>query len=262
MSDVADEPAAVRGAQTPAERVAPLVERIRVVNGEEGERQLLADLFSLDGPTTLGFVNAHAVNLAWTSPPTAQAFADLDILLRDGIGIEILYKLMGRDPGLNMNGTDLIPRLVGMAEGRRIALFGAAPDSVAETAAKWRENGADIADSLDGFRDEEAYVAAARSGKPDMIVLAMGMPKQEQLAATLKQAMTTPCLIVCGGAIFDFTAGKVARAPEIMRRLRLEWLFRLMLEPKRLFGRYVIGIPVFFWRAKRYVASVPGRRSA
>ena len=60
----------------------------------------------------------------------------------------------------------------------------------------------------------------------------------------------------------DFTAGKVARAPEIMRRMRLEWLFRLLLEPKRLFGRYVIGIPVFFWRAKRYVASAAGRRGA
>jgi hypothetical protein len=58
-----------------------------------------------------------------------------------------------------------------------------------------------------------------------------------------------PCLIVCGGAIIDFMGGKTARAPQWMRKTGIEWVFRLLLEPRRLFQRYVVGNPVFLARA-------------
>jgi exopolysaccharide biosynthesis WecB/TagA/CpsF family protein len=75
----------------------------------------------------------------------------------------------------------------------------------------------------------------------------MGMPKQEAVAARLANS-GVPCLIVCGGAILDFLGGKVSRAPQWMRRLGCEWVFRLISEPKRLFTRYVVGNPMFLLR--------------
>jgi exopolysaccharide biosynthesis WecB/TagA/CpsF family protein len=75
----------------------------------------------------------------------------------------------------------------------------------------------------------------------------MGMPKQEIVAARLA-ASGVPCLIVCGGAILDFLGGKVSRAPQWVRGLGCEWVFRLLSEPKRLFSRYVVGNPLFILR--------------
>ena len=76
----------------------------------------------------------------------------------------------------------------------------------------------------------------------------MGMPKQEQLAYEIQKNIQGSGIIICGGAIIDFKAGKVKRAPKIFRTLSLEWLYRLMNEPRRLFKRYVIGIPFFFFQ--------------
>jgi N-acetylglucosaminyldiphosphoundecaprenol N-acetyl-beta-D-mannosaminyltransferase len=77
------------------------------------------------------------------------------------------------------------------------------------------------------------------------------MPRQELVARSLRAQLDYPCLIVCGGAIIDFLGGKTARAPVWMRRLGLEWVYRLVQEPGRLFRRYVLGNPLFLARALR-----------
>ena len=78
----------------------------------------------------------------------------------------------------------------------------------------------------------------------------MGMPKQETIAKFIKEQSGLNCVLVCGGAIFDFLGQKVVRAPLWMQRIGIEWVFRLVQEPKRLFKRYVIGNAVFLYRAK------------
>ena len=99
---------------------------------------------------------------------------------------------------------------------------------------------------------------------PALIVLGMGMPRQEQVARELRATLDHPCLIVCGGAIIDFLGGKTSRAPRWMRGAGLEWLFRLALEPRRLFKRYVIGNPLFIARALALAAGTakPSRGAA
>ena len=78
----------------------------------------------------------------------------------------------------------------------------------------------------------------------------MGMPKQEKIAALIRDTRMTT-LVVCGGAIIDFMGNKIKRAPRWVRQLGFEWLYRLMLEPKRLYKRYVLGNPVFIFRLMR-----------
>lgn len=215
---------------------------------------LLASLGSPRHPLILGFVNAHAMNLCSRSAVFALALHRADILLRDGSGMAILYRLLGQEPGLNLNGTDLIPRLVRLFSGKHIALYGTREPYLERAAAVIAQQlapGSRIT-TADGFRDAAAYVALAAAGKPDLIVLGMGMPKQEELAVALRSTLAHPCLIICGGAIIDFLGGKTSRAPAWMRRAGVEWLYRLALEPRRLFQRYVLGNPAFLRRAIAY----------
>ena len=232
-----------------------MLEKIERVETPGELSQLLADLSAPTGPKVLAFANAHALNALTSSQVFFDALLAADLVLRDGLGMATLFKLMNMSPGLNLNGTDLIPQLIARFDGRAIAFYG--------TQEPWLARGAHAAGQLaptshfsaaGGFDESQAYVDLVRLHKPDLIVLGMGMPKQELVAAALRASIEHPCLIICGGAIIDFLGGRVPRAPHWMRKLGAEWLFRLLLEPQRLFQRYVIGNPVYLMRAHRLAA--------
>ncbi|HEU4839572.1 MAG TPA: WecB/TagA/CpsF family glycosyltransferase [Micavibrio sp.] len=229
-----------------------LLDKIRIVRDEEDLQNILAALFPerLTRPVRVAFVNAHAFNLCWKDPSFLQNSLACDYIFRDGAGMKILFRLLGRDEGLNMNGTDFIPRLLERYKHTDIALMGTASPHLERAADKIAAGGANPILLIDGFQDDQKYTQALAGSSIRLALLAMGMPKQERIAAMLA-ASPSPRLIVCGGAILDFIAGKVTRAPAVFRRFGLEWLYRLAQEPKRLFGRYVIGNAVFLWRAVR-----------
>lgn len=214
---------------------------------------LLRDLSVIDKPRTIGFLNQHGYNLAVKDSGVADLFFSLDVLLRDGVGVEWACKLRGISPGENLNGTDFIPRLVSSLKlawpDVELFAFGTQEPWLSSGAAKLFD--ADGVFSLDGFRSEFDYLDFVNIHSSPLsrrvIVLGMGMPKQEKVAAILRENLVGPALIICGGAVFDFYSGRFPRAPKFLRKLRLEWLYRLMKEPSRLFGRYVIGIPVFLF---------------
>ncbi len=201
----------------------------------------------------LSFVNAHGFNMAAKQGDFAQALMASDTLLRDGSGMKILMKLLGRDPGANLNGTDLIPLIIDkFAEaGAPIAFMGTAEPWLARAVEAAKDRGATIALLTDGFQTEQHYVDQLARSPCRLVVLGMGMPKQERVAMMIREHLDGPMLVVNGGAILDFLAGRFPRAPKWMRALGLEWLFRLVREPGRLFQRYVIGNGVFLWRAMR-----------
>lgn len=204
-------------------------------------------------PVSLGFVNQHAYNLIEKDKQVFEAFAQLTYRLRDGGGIKIACKLNQCDPGANLNGTDLIPRLC----DQYLTTHPDAEVFILGTQEPWLSRGASSllkekpCELMDGFQEDLAYLDLVQqkgtADKPRLIILAMGMPKQERVAHLLMQQLSGPVLIICGGAIIDFSAGRVSRAPKLFRSLGLEWLYRLALEPKRLFTRYVLGIPLFFY---------------
>ncbi|WP_060507290.1 WecB/TagA/CpsF family glycosyltransferase [Pseudomonas sp. NBRC 111124] len=241
------------------QRWQTIMGKLRLVEDAADEQGLLVSLCSPQRPTVLGFVNAHAMNLVAGKADYWQALASADVLLRDGAGMAILLRRLGLAPGLNMNGTDFIPKLLAAFNGRRVAFWGTREPFLSEAAERCEARyGVHVVSRHDGFAEVDVYLGLARAQQPALIVLGMGMPKQEQLAARLA-ALDSPCLIVCGGAIVDFLGGKVTRAPQWIRRLNGEWVFRLFKEPKRLFSRYVVGNPLFLLRALRY-ARAPLRR--
>lgn len=241
-------------------RWALLLQKIeRVQNPAEGQA-LLAELSQPRVPTVLAFANAHAMNSMAVSAPFFEAMRSADRVLRDGSGMATLFKLLRMEPGLNLNGTDLIPRLLRAYDGRCIALFGTREPWLEKAGQRVREELAPHSPLIhaNGFLDAGTYCLLATTHRPALIVLGMGMPRQEEVAAHLRHVLDFPCLIVCGGAIIDFLGGKTPRAPLWMRRAGLEWVFRLALEPRRLFQRYVIGNPLFLTRALR-LASISRR---
>ena len=243
-----------------------LVQGVIRVHTERGEQQLLDSLAQPKEPTVLAFVNAHAMNSAATSKRFFDSLMAADIVLRDGIGMAILLRLLNQPPGLNLNGTDLIPKIMRLYAGRQIALFGTQDPYLRrarERVMKQLAPGSMVL-TTHCFLETGDYVHLAAKHKPELIVLGMGMPRQEEVAGMLRAAVGYPCLIVCGGAIIDFLGDKTPRAPLWLRAVGMEWVYRLGLEPRRLFARYVLGNPLFVLRALRLAAAGarPGRGHA
>ena len=233
-----------------------MTEKIQPVDTLDEEKDLLRRICSPSRAVVVAFANAHAMNYVAQSQSFFDALCSADWVLRDGSGIATLFKLLGKKPGLNLNGTDLIPKIIGLFDGRRIAFFG--------TQEPYLQRGMDAAHqyaplsdfvSAHGFLELDDYLSLAIFQRSELIVLGMGMPKQEAVAAALRSKLGFPCTIVCGGAIIDFLAGRTTRAPLWMRRAGMEWMYRLAREPKRLSHRYVIGNPVFLMRAIWIAAS-------
>lgn len=236
-----------------------LLDRLDIIADTLALDALLERITTTQRPLTIAFLNQHAFNLYGADDEFRRALMDVDILLRDGIGISIALRALGLPAGLNMNGTDFIPHLAK-------ALATTTPHSSVYaygTASPWLERGASVLfrafaappTLLNGFLSTENYLQPLRDDRHanKLVVLAMGMPKQEKLAAALKRIASGSTLIVCGGAILDFCAGRVRRAPRWVRAVRSEWLFRLLLEPRRLFSRYVIGGVQFLLSVSRLI---------
>ncbi|RKT10539.1 exopolysaccharide biosynthesis WecB/TagA/CpsF family protein [Paraburkholderia sp. RAU2J] len=227
-----------------------VIRKLTLVKSEREHERILESMRQMQRPVIVSFLNAQAFNLAWKETEFRRSLVESDVLFRDGVGVSILLTMLGIHPGINMNGTDLIPKMLERSTGR-VALLGTRDPYLSTAADKLASSGIPIALKLDGFHPENRYVEAILSSRPDIVILAMGMPKQERVAFALKNAVTWPCLIVNGGAILDFISGRVTRAPNVVQSLHLEWLFRLAQEPKRLFRRYVMGNAIFLFRAIR-----------
>ncbi len=228
-----------------------LLGKIERVADESKAIALLSRLTRPRRPGVLAFANAHALNSAARDQDFFEALMRADVLLRDGSGMATLFKLQGLAPGLNLNGTDLIPALIQRFRGQPIALFGTQDPYLQRALERIQTQLAPGSDLVraHGFNTVDVYVELAQAQQSALIVLGMGMPRQEEVALALREQLTHPCLIVCGGAILDFLGGKTPRAPAWMQRSGTEWLYRLGCEPRRLFRRYVLGNPVFVWRA-------------
>jgi N-acetylglucosaminyldiphosphoundecaprenol N-acetyl-beta-D-mannosaminyltransferase len=197
------------------------------------------------------FVNAHCLNIASQDAAYREALADAEVVLADGSGLLIGSRILGLPIRHNLNGTDLVPRLLERAgaENRRVFLLGARPGVSAEVAQVLRKRypGLIVSGYQHGFLTPELehetleMIAAA---KPDILLVAMGVPLQEEwLRENWEQLPVT--LGIATGALFDFLSGRYPRAPRWMRRVGLEWCFRLIQEPRRLWRRYLIGNAVF-----------------
>lgn len=226
----------------------PLINKLHIVPAVAQYERLLQELAQPSRPTVVSFLNQHAFNLSLKDAVFRDVLLGSDVLLRDGVGMAWCLRKLDVAPGLNMNGTDLIPAILKTYAGRRAVVLGTTRVYAEQAAQKLRETGLIVENVLDGFADDAAYLSAVVAARPDVVLLGMGMPKQERIAAQLAKSLAYPVLIINGGAILDFLAGRFPRAPQWLRHMRLEWLYRLSREPQRLWQRYVTGGAVFVCR--------------
>lgn len=203
---------------------------------------------------TFSFVNADCLNIAYYHRQYRRALDQAQRVFADGSGIRLACRLLGEKLRGNVNGTDLFPQLCArLAETNlSIYLLGAQPDVAKTTAVIMRQRypGLKIAGTDHGYfkpTETAAVLQRINQSGASILLVAMGAPRQELwLAAHREQLAPAVCLGV--GGLFDFYSGRIPRAPLWMREIGLEWVWRLLQEPTRMWKRYIIGNPLFLYR--------------
>lgn len=172
------------------------------------------------------------------------------IIVNDGVGIDIATWLIHRKTFIeNLNGTDFSPLfLQSLGTTARVFLIGAKP-GIAQRAAQrlTSEFSINVVGARNGYdeaKDTETLIREVNAANATVVLVAMGNPYQEQWIMKNRQHLNARVLMGVG-ALLDFLAGDKARAPALIQRLRMEWFYRLCLEPSRLLRRYTLDIAVF-----------------
>ncbi len=203
--------------------------------------------------TKLAFANAHTLNNAASSETYRRTLSSF-LVVNDGVGVDIAKKVLHGSPFLeNLNGTDFTPRLLSSLDtSHRVYLLGAKDSVIKKAKANLSKQHPKL--NIVGFHNgylsdnnRDLVVTEIRDLKTDILLVGMGNPLQEIWIN--QYANQTGASVLMGiGAFFDFASDEVSRAPTLFRKLRLEWVYRLILEPKRMFKRYVLGNPLFLLR--------------
>ena len=207
---------------------------------------------------TVAFINTHYLNTAYADPEQTERLGNFDYVLPDGSGISLACKIIGHPYRDNLNGTDLLPRLCALSEKKGYSMyFFGGREGVARRAVenlKKTYPKLNVAGTRNGYfkpEDEAGIIAEINALRPDFLFVGFGVRLQEKWL--LENAGKIDCGVAFAiGGVCDVYSGDLFRVPPIMRRMGLEWLGRLWQDPVRLFGRYVIGNPLFVLRVIKY----------
>jgi alpha-1,3-mannosyltransferase len=217
---------------------------------------LLDRQFDSGSPAIVVFANAHTLNRT-VADHRVHSILDHAIVFNDGIGVDIASRMLfGKSFPENLNGTDFIPHYLQHSKNRyRIFLLGGEPGVAIKAAVRLINNahGHHFAGCCHGYiRHEEIpkVIEQIRQSRADILLVGMGNPQQE---TWLNEYLNdTGCRLGFGvGGLFDFVAGVVPRAPLWIQAARIEWVYRLMQQPRRLWRRYLIEMPIFLMRVCR-----------
>jgi len=218
-----------------------------------------------DGKVLINTINAHSFNVAQKDELFAEALAKGDYLIPDGASIIKACRMLKAksQPKERIAGWDLFAFEMQRLEGRcqkddvrgRVMFMG----SSEKVLARIREKAAVDYPNLEVItysppykpefseEDNAAIIKAINDANPDLLWIGMTAPKQEKWTYAHWKELDIHCHVGTIGAVFDFYAGTAQRAPQWWQEHSLEWLYRLVKEPKRMWRRYVIGNPLFLW---------------
>ncbi|RDH44963.1 WecB/TagA/CpsF family glycosyltransferase [Zooshikella ganghwensis] len=204
--------------------------------------------------SNLFFINAHCLNTAYSNSEYKKALQKASIVLPDGSGVSYACKILGGHLTENLNGTDLFPYLCTLfsKKNKSIYLLGAKPGTVDQLEAliKLQFPALKVVGTQHGYfppSETNKIIDQINHSGADVLLVALGVPKQEIWISQHQHKLSTTLNIAVGG-LFDFYAKNVSRAPFWMRKLGIEWVWRLIQEPKRMWKRYILGSPLFIWR--------------
>ncbi len=197
--------------------------------------------------------NAHLVTLARGRPWLRELFARAEVAFCDGAGVQVASLVLNN---LLLHRTtppewiEDVGRAIALHDGS-VFWLGGAPDIVANAAAEFsRRTNARTAgyhhgffDSSAGSRENDAVIEMINAARPDLLIVNMGMPLQEWWISHFWDRLDV-CVVMTAGALVDHLAGRVRRPPRWVSNAGLEWAVRLIVEPRRLWRRYLLGLRV------------------
>lgn len=218
-----------------------------VLTADEADRRIAAMIASGNGGS-VGFCNQHTVNIAATHADVAEML-DHSLVLADGVALDAASKLLyGRAFPENLNGSDYVPELLRSLPPTNVFLLGS-PPGVAERAmaalavAHPQHRFMGCHHGFPSEAESATLVRRVNDAGVELLLVGMGHPHQERWVHRWGSELTP--VTMCVGAFFDFAAGAVTRAPAAIRKARMEWAYRMWLEPRRMIRRYISGGAVF-----------------
>ncbi len=205
----------------------------------------------------VAFVNPDCLNKAYRDRGYHHLLNRADLVLPDGSGLRIAGRILGLPLKDNVNGTDLFPLLCerAAASGKKLFLFGGRPGVALDAAKRMQAQypGLEIVGCLDGYSHEQhpyAVIRAINASGADIVLAGLGAPRQERWLRANRDHLHVAVGIGVGG-LFDYYSGRIARAPLWLREAGLEWVWRILQEPKAKWRRYILGNPLFLARVLR-----------
>ncbi len=210
-----------------------------------------------DQTSTFVCANPHSLVESTKDKDFYNALNRADFSVADGVGVTMVAKLTNKDVGPRIAGHNYFEALMAALNERgsgRVFFFGSSPHVLELIEQQFIKDYPNIdlcglisppfGDWPDNTNNE--MINEINKKNPDVLWVGMTAPKQEKWAEKNRSSLSAP-IIGSIGAVFDFYAGTYPRAPEWMRKLGLEWLFRLIKEPKRMWRRNFISTPLFIW---------------
>jgi exopolysaccharide biosynthesis WecB/TagA/CpsF family protein len=255
-------------AEQPPARVLPIMGiPVHDLDWSQALLMLEEKLVSSDTFTHIAFLNANNANVMARDPDYRDVLGR-SLVLPDGIGVDIAaHFLNGGRFTANLNGTDFVPAALSfITRPLRVGLLGATSEVLQAAAMNFRKHTPwheffEISDGYFDRADPALILKRIETARIDLLLVAMGTPLQEKWVDKHLSANHAR-VVISVGALLDFVSGRVARAPGWVRQMRSEWLYRLWLEPSRLWRRYVLGIPVFLAHVLHHRLRVPRQPQA
>lgn len=204
-------------------------------------------------------VTANASHLCMMRRDAAlrHACQAADMAVADGMSVVWALKLLGRPVAERVAGIDLMNRLLAAAsaEGLRVYFLGAKQEVLEAVVAHCAEHhpGLVVAGARNGYftpRDHDALVEEIRASQPHLLFIGMPTPFKDVFCERHRDRLQVPLIMGVGGS-FDVLAGVIARAPRAMQSMGLEWAWRLVMEPRKLWRRYLTTNSEFIWLVLR-----------
>ncbi|MBD0355160.1 MAG: WecB/TagA/CpsF family glycosyltransferase [Rubrobacteraceae bacterium] len=202
--------------------------------------------------------NANCLNLSHEDPALRDFLNQAEIVLCDGAGVMLAARILGGRIPERITYADWAWRLAAFAAAEGFSLFflGARPGVAAEAARRLQQRypALKIAGVHHGYFDHsvgspenEVVLQEINASNPDILLIGLGMPLQEYWLMENLHNLNAG-VVLTGGAVFDYVSGRLRRGPRLLTESGFEWLARLLIEPRRLWRRYIVGNPLFLLR--------------